>query len=1081
MEYAPIHNHSEYSALDGLSTCREIAERCQELGVGHVGITDHGTVSGHLEFDKVMREHNIKPIFGCELYHGVKTEWTKNERDQAHFVAGAMTDKGLRNLWTLVDLASENFRYVGRVNWDLLREYSEGVFATSACIQGLVSQGVVNGDTNALNKYLDIFGENFYIELHTYPATDQEAINLELTSLAKERGIPVIYATDAHFASPDQYDIHDAYIAMQTGDSKLTPIEDRKMWHPKVLYIQGEDEIRKNLSYLPESVVEEALINSGELAAKCDAKLPEIKRHLPAFIPNKSPWVEKENRELSAAEILLQEVEKGLKALYGHGGTIPQEVGDRAATEIEVFLEAGLEHYFLQAWDFVQFCEKEEIRRGPGRGSAAGSIVAYALGITDIDPLEHDLIFERFYNPGREKGFPDIDCDFPTKDRDRVKKYMETRWGKDKVRSIGTITRMKPKAAIEKTYKVCGISFERMDQLKKLVDEVPDIDILGADSIGWDSDIDPGKTIYVMHSTPQAEHNTGAEILKWVQGLPDSEQGSVLGWLDLLRVVCSRISGYGIHPSGVVVSDVALSDELPCMWNANQKTQVTCFPMSDVDKRQFVKDDFLGLANLDILDEWEDQVVPLIGEEINWKAAEHDHDPAMWKLLEKGLTRGIFQIEEGYARHLCKEFKPKSIEDLSIIVALNRPGPIRSGAPDSFLKRRNGEEEVTYDHPILEPILNNTYGWFLFQEQVINFFSALGYSLSDADAVRKILGKKKPEDMKALHEGTGEWKGKGYTDIALLQLGDAAQVIWNKIEDFAKYSFNKSHAIAYAVVGFRTLYAKFNSPAHFFIGCIRVATRQKKSKEDIGKYVSEARRMGIAVLPPDIDHSMADIEMRDNRIYFGFMNIKGIGKGAAEFMCTLRDKYTLVSPESVHEAIEQEQSLWELEKKTRIAAGEVFKKKSPRSNFPKNRIPPLHQAGAFIAKSEEPEFSLKELQKLQKELLGVIVTDNCEEILSQNWEEIDRCGTYEELLHGDLGERVFVPGIVSTVVPKKTRRDGKAMGIVTIEYQGEQAEFVVFPKEWRSFRFLWSERTPAIFALCRTDRGIRFEEAIKLT
>ena len=313
--YSPIHNHSEYSALDGLSTCREIAERCQKIGVTEVGITDHGTVSGHLEFGKVMAKHDIKPIFGCELYHGVKSPetWGRNERDQAHFVAGAMTDEGLRNLWRLVDKASTNFRYVGRVNWDMLKDHREGLFATSACLSGLVSQGVKNGDLDPLNEYLETFKDNFYIELHTYPGEEQAAVNKELVSLGIERGIPFIYATDAHFADPDQYETHDAFVAMQTKQTIFTPIEERKMWHPKALYIQDEAEIRESLSYLPEKVVDEALANSGELAKKCNATLPEVNRHLPKFIPSESPWVPEEQHTISATELLLIEVEKGLE------------------------------------------------------------------------------------------------------------------------------------------------------------------------------------------------------------------------------------------------------------------------------------------------------------------------------------------------------------------------------------------------------------------------------------------------------------------------------------------------------------------------------------------------------------------------------------------------------------------------------------------------------------------------------------------------------------------------------------------------------------------------------------------------
>lgn len=1075
MQYAPIHNHSEYSALDGLSSCKEIAARCEELGVEHVGLSDHGTVSGHLEFAAELAKKSIKPVFACELYHGVKVDFGKNERDQAHFLAGALTDEGLRNLWRLVDQAAHNFRYVGRVNWEMLKTNSAGMFATSACISGLVSKEITNEEgTDALNHYLETYQDNFYIELHTYPAPDQEKVNLELVGLAQERGIPVLYATDAHFAFPDQYEVHDAYVAMSTGENVMVPIEERKMWHPKALYIQGEKEIRKSLNYLPDSVVDEALQNSYDLAQRCEANLPEVTRHLPNFVPAKSPYVVEEEEEMSAAEVMLRAVEKGIEDRYPHAAP---EVWERAGTEVEVFLDAGLEHYFMQAWDFVQFCEEHNIRRGPGRGSAAGSIVAYALGITDVDPLEYELIFERFYNPGREKGFPDIDSDFPTKDRPKVKQYMEKRWGIDKVRSIGTVRRMKPLGAIDRTYKVCAIDYERKEQLKKIVHQVPDIDILGADSIGWDEESDPGKTIYVMDFN--GDHDTGEQIIAWVDGITDQkERRRVENWLELLQVVCSRVEGYGIHPSGLVVSDVALEDELPCMWNAKKKTLVTCFPMIDVDKRMFVKQDFLGLANLDILDEWTRMVEPLVGE-IDWKGAEHDHESEMWSLLEKGLTYGIFQIEGGPARQLCKEFKPKSIEDLGIIVALNRPGPGRSGAPASMLRRRNGEEEIEYDHPILENILEPTYGWFLYQEQVIAFFTALGYDLGDADAVRKILGKKKPEDMRALFNGEGEWKGKGYVEIAGPQLGDAAQVIWDKVEGFAKYSFNKSHAIAYAILGFRTLYAKYNSPAHFFIACIRVAGYQGKSKEEAGKYVSEARRMGYKVLPPNIDRSHAEIDMIEGDIVFGFSNIKGIGKGAGEYLCYLRDTYDIQCIEDLSQAIEVEQKGWEDQRDAAKKAGEKFSKKSPRQQVKSNLLPPINEVGAFADK-EESDLSMRELQAVEKEFLGIIITDDCEEVLAQHFEEIEHCGSYLDL-EDEEGGRVRLPGIVSSIEKTRTKKDNKAMGFVTIEYEGEQARFVVFPREWKSYKYLWTERVPAIFTLTKNDRGIRFEDALKLT
>jgi DNA polymerase-3 subunit alpha len=1052
MSFCPVHNHSEYSQFDGLSTTQEIADRCKELGYPAVGLSDHGTVAGHLDFARTMEKNGIKPIFACELYHGVNETPKGQKRDQAHFLAGALNDEGLRNLWRLVNDSANNFFHVPRINWDILDRYSEGLFATSACIQGLVSQGVLNNDLSALNQYLEIFGENFFIELHTYPTDDQKTLNLELAELAKERGIPTIVATDAHYAHPDQYEAHDAYMAAKVKQTIYLDPADRKMWHPKALYIQSQDDIRKHLSYLPDSLIDESMRNSVALAERVSATLPKIKRHLPVFVPKNCPWFDAEGK--SVAQMFFALVEEGIQNRYGDNP--PSEVLGRAAQEMRVFIDAGLEHYFLQAWDFCQFCDENGIKRGPGRGSAAGAIVAYTLGITDIDPMKYGLIFERFYNAGREQGFPDIDNDFPAKDRQKVKEYLETRWGQDKVRTIGTITRMKPKAACDATYQALGVEWKEKEELKAIISKVPDIDILGPDSVGWTEATDPGKTVYVLESV-------GAEIIAWVESKAVPRQQKIVRWLNLLEVICSRVQHYGVHASGVVVADVDLAAELPCRWSPDKKTPVTEFPMTEVDKRQFVKQDLLGLRNLDTLAEWE----RLSGKQVNWSGLEHreEIDPAMWEYLDKGLTLGVFQIEKGYARQLCKEFQPRSVEDLAIIVALNRPGPIRSGAPDSFIARRHGTEDVTYDHPILEDILEETYGWFLYQEQVIQFFGKLGYDLSEADAVRKILGKKKPEAMEALYHGKGEWEGRGWLDIAAPQLGGAAQTIWDKLEGFAAYSFNKSHAVAYATIAYRTLVAKFLDPQAFVVACLRT------NPDDAGDYVTEGRRMGISVLAPEIDRSDVDVSVVDEDVVFGFANIKGIGKTTAAYALSLRKKRDLSSPEKFLEALEKEQEEW----KNR---SEGNKGRSPRQKFRANLVHTMVDAGVWDRYNER-SLTLVERQKLEKELLQVVLTDNTAEILENNSDTLEQCHRFVDLGNGNGSFRL--PGVVASVSEKRTKKERKAMGIVRIEYEGEDAEFVVFPEHWRSYGFLFKDRTAGVFEIAKTDRGLHFKGGVKLT
>lgn len=1064
MSLTHLHVHSEYSQLDGLSTPQEICERCVDLRHEHVTLSDHGTVAGHLHFAKTAHKYGIKPIFAIEAYHGLKsTGFERNERDQAHLLIGALNDEGLKNLWRLVDASAQNFRYVPRVNWEMLDYYKEGLFATSACIQGLVPREIENDQYDSLNRYAEIFKENFFVELSTYPDPRQEEVNHRLVLAAFERGLPLTVASDAHYASPEQYPIHDAYVAMSTGENIYIDPSQRKMWHPKSLYLQDEDEVRNALRYLPQDAVNEAVQNTYDLGCRASADLPEVKRHLPVFVPEKSPWVQSlpdQFDKRNARNLLLDLVSRGLEERYE---TVTEEVWSRAKKELKVFLEAGLEHYFLQSWDFCRYCDENNIKRGPGRGSSAGSIVAYALKITDVDPLHYGLIFERFYNPGREKGYPDIDTDFPRDTRNDVKGYLAKRWGEKNVRSIGNVIRLKPKAALDKTYRAFDVSWKEMEDLKKIVDKVPDLEIHGADTVGWREESDPGKTIYVMSEV-------GDAIQKYLDRLPEPRRKRLEQWLEFVEVVCSRVQNYGTHASGVVVSDGPLDEELPVRWIADQKIYVTQFPMDDIDERQFVKQDILGLRNLDTLEAWEKEM----GQTIEWSGMDKQEWPKeMWKMLEDGLTLGVFQIEDGYGRQLCKTFKPQSILDLAIIVALNRPGPIRAGTPEPFLKRRLGEEEVTYYHPFLEDVLDETYGLFLYQEQVINFFNKMGYTLSESDAVRKILGKKKPEALAALYSGKDEWRGRGYMEMTEAAGIDpvSAQTIWDKMEGFASYSFNKSHAVAYAILAFRTLYAKWTGSAKYIISCIRT------NSEKAGKYVSEGRRMDISILCPEIDRSLDDIALVDEDILFGFRNIKHIGPGTAKYLCELRERYDITSPSRLYAALENETKVYEEEKKEAAQSGKKFTRRSPKQRFRSNLIQVLEDAGAF-EKYEQRNIPLSTRQMWEKELLQVILTDETEQLFKKHTDLLKKCDDYHNTY---TAEYVTLPGVVSHIKETVTKKTKAPMAIVTIEHQGAEAEFVVFPSDWQSYEFLWKERTAGVFKLRTSERGLSFKEGIKLT
>jgi DNA polymerase-3 subunit alpha len=812
----PLHNHSEFSQLDGWSTAAEIAARCQDIGCPCCGLTDHGVVAGHLQFAKELTKVGVKPIFGCEVYQGTKTEGFEKKRDQAHLIALAMTDQGLRNLWALNSCAADDdhFYYVGRVFREEILKYKEGIVFTSACALGLVPKGAMRDDYDDLNWYLDNLGDNFYIELSTYPGDKEfndrdldgtpittRLVNEALVEIGLERGCQFVYGDDGHYAFPEQWSLHDIYLARQTGDTVFTPVDERTMYHPEnALCIKDETMVRENLSYLPSSVVDNAIGNAVAIGERASAQLPEIRRHLPTFIPSHCPWVSDVDRENIAevddpdVSLFLLLVIDGMHRRYGSDPS--GEAWERVSYECETLVRDGIHHYFLMGWDQIAFCDHAGISRGPGRGSSAGCIVAYCLGITDVDPLHYGLIFERFWNSGRTDGFPDIDSDFARSSRQDVINYLKGRWGEEMVCAIGTVGRMKPKKVCENMAKAFGITGEDLGDLKRIIGETPDIEIHGVDQIGWSRKREPGKVIYV-------EEAVGDEIQKWI-GTDEIKEM----YIEMCREACSRVHLYGIHPSGVVVSDVPLNNELPAALRGSKddpdgKRPATQFPMDDVDGRSFVKLDVLGLRTLDTLDHWS-AMMKDEGIDIEWSGLDlQDHPEEMWDLIDHGFTAGVFQLETPGGKRLCGKMNIRSLDDLAVIVALNRPGP----NVERYIAKRNGDEEITYPHARLEellsPILAPTYGEFVYQEQVINYFNALGYTLNESDAVRKILGKKKPEALEALHDGTGVWEGRGYIFMAQAARvpEKPAQSVWDGLERFASYSFNKCcHAKTYVTL-----------------------------------------------------------------------------------------------------------------------------------------------------------------------------------------------------------------------------------------------------------------------------------------
>lgn len=1117
-----LHVHSEYSSLDGWSTVDEIGDRMLEIGCPFCGLTDHGVVSGHIDFDKAMRKRGLNPVFGAELYHGIDFNKTfkSSERDQAHLIALAMTDEGLKNLWRLVNATADRKRFhqVGRVSCEDIVKHRKGIHFTSACPLGLVPQGLLKGDTTWLNWYLDNLGDNFSLEITTYPGDAEwsdrdnegaiitpQMVNELIVNSAHERGAKITYGDDGHYAFPWQFKYHDMYLAGQTKQSIYTPIDERKQYHPPgAVCIKDEPTVREALSYLPEDVVDEAILNTWEIGMAANAHLPGVeKAHMPMFVPKDCPWTD--NNEEDATALFIRLVEEGIDRIYG-GTDIEEDAWNRAAREIEILIEDGLEHYFLMAWDVVRFCDSEKIARGPGRGSSAGCIVAYALGITDVDPLHYGLFFERFWNKGRADGFPDIDSDFARSKRPDIREYLIGRWGEKRVCSIGTITRMKPIATIEKLSISCGITFEEEREIKDIVKKTKDIEIHGTDQIGWNREIEPNKVIYV-------KDDVGDEIDKWIGTDQHQNRFKRAKFIEMCEHACSRNSNYGIHPSGIVISDIDLDAYAPAYLRGGKTEGIpaTLFPMKIIDILMLLKLDVLGLRTLDTLSEWEDQMREQ-GIEFDWSGIDREQHPdEMWDLLEEGFVAGVFQIETPGGKQLTEKLKPRSVEDLGLVVALNNPGPMRSGVPDKYVARRDGKEEVIYPHPMLETLLAPTYGLFIYQEQIISFMGALGYTLNDADAVRKILGKKKPEKLKDLFAGFDEWDKKGFLEVAI-QKGfteEAARSVFEDLESFASYSFNKSHSVAYGIIAFRCLFAKYYGMSEFYIACIRTIESQKK-KELMPQYIKEARRKGINVLPPDIRYSKSRVSKYENDILFGFGDVAGVGV-AGDYVVHLRDtlEYDISTPDTMVEQLEHDNRYALQEKKQKLKEGNPFPSdwKSPKQKITSNKIVALYEAGAWDEIGERA-ITLKEKQELEQQFLNVILTDNAVELIAIHSNEIEECDDYDEAILSwseveeryewvdDDGDEIpatkrfleyTLAGIITDIRPTKVRSSGAAMGIVTIEFGKNELTFAVFSDNWKKSKFLFKLRQVGIFTIRHTapngkrDEGYHFRSGRLLT
>jgi len=847
--FVHLHCHSEYSLLDGANKIDKLFARIKKLKQPAVAMTDHGNMFGAVEFYREAMSNGIKPIIGCEIYVAPTSRFERKGVDKGpkeynnHLILLAKNREGYRNLCKLVSLGYiEGFYYKPRIDKEILREFNGGLIALSACLQGEVSQALSGGQFEkakfAAETYASIFGDRYYIEIQDNKLAEQEKVNRLLVDLAKDLSIPVVATNDCHYGEREDYHAHDVLLCVQTG--KTINDDNRLKLETDELYLKSAEEMHQGFEYCP-GAVERTL----EIADRCNVELEFGKYHFPNFTPPK---------EISLDDYLDELAHKGLNERL-EGVTAPEVIKnycERLDYELGVIKSMQFPGYFLVVADFINYAKQNGIPVGPGRGSSAGSLVAYALRITDLDPIRHVLLFERFLNPER-RSMPDIDVDFCIRGRAQVIQYVKDKYGADRVAQIATFGTLKAKAAIRDVGRALGFSFAETDAIAKLVP---------APKQGFDYPL--------------------TEAMKMEPRLPEMMKSDprVKTLMDHALRLEGLVRHASTHAAGVVLSNLPLVDHLP-LFVDKEGGIVTQFDMSAVEKIGLVKFDFLGLKTLTLLYDCLKLIEVTRGEKIDLNRLALD-DKKTYRTLCDGNTTGVFQLESTGIREMTVKIRPNCFEDLVAILALYRPGPLDSGMAEEYIKRKHGKEKFKYLHPLLESILKDTYGVIVYQEQVMQIAQVLsGYSMGDADILRRAMGKKDPDEMAAQRERFVDGARKKKID------DKKATEIFDQMETFARYGFNKSHSAAYALVSYQTAYLKTHYPVEFMASLM---TSEMGDTDKVIKNLAECRDKDIEVLAPDVNESRAYFTPVGDKIRFGLAAVKNVGEKAVEVILESRSQ-----------------------------------------------------------------------------------------------------------------------------------------------------------------------------------------------
>jgi len=841
--FVHLHVHSEYSLLDGACRIRDLCRRTAEQGAPAVALTDHGVMFGAMEFYYAAKEHGLTPIIGCEAYVAPRGRFDRSVREEAHITLLAADLVGYRNLVRLISKASlESHYYKPRIDLELLSQHQDGLIALSGCMSGMVAAPLLKGDyekaRSAAKTYVEIFGDRFYLEIMRHGMPEEEVISAGLLRLARDLNVPLVATNDSHYLDRADAPAHDVLLCIGTG--KTISDTNRMKFYSDEFYVKSSEEMREAFADLPE-----ACDNTLRIAELVDLQLPERLYELPAY-----PVPESSNGAATPERYLRRLCEEGLLWRYGaERAANDSPLRERLERELDVINTMGYASYFLIVWDFIKFARDRDIPVGPGRGSAVGSVVSYVLGITDLDPLKFNLLFERFLNADRI-SMPDIDTDFCVERRGEVIAYVTQKYGADRVAQIVTFGRMMPRAAVRDAGRALGVALSDVDRVAKLIPSGPGGLSIG-DALAKISDL---RTLY----------NGSAEIRKL---------------LDTAKAIEGLVRHASTHAAGVVISARPLVDYAPLIKLAEGEIN-TQYSMGWIERIGLLKMDFLGLRNLTVMKAAVGEVRRTDDPHFDL-ATIPDDDRKTLEMLGRGETMGVFQLESEGMKRVCADLRPSGLNDIIALVALYRPGPME-WIP-RFISNKFGRTKAEYLHPKLEPILSDTYSIPVFQEQIMRIARDLaGFTMAEADQLREVMGKKRKDKIPQYRQ---KFIDGGVATSGISPM--LAEQIFAFVEPFAGYGFPKGHAAAYAWIAYQTAYLKANFPLPYFAALM---TSVRDRTEKLVEYIDEAKAMGIPVLAPDINESLVDFAVVDNQIRFGLAAIRGVGENAVASILQARER-----------------------------------------------------------------------------------------------------------------------------------------------------------------------------------------------